>query len=84
MLHPPLASALCASAQIRYAHPTSLCYYQLYIAIVAKPYDWLQEPLQSAFLCSVVIFVKYRGVSTRTMLPNFIGNCRDSVVFALW
>ena len=29
-----------------------------------------------------VIFVKYREVPTRTILPNFIGNCRDSVVFA--
>ena len=28
---------------------------------------------------SVVIFVKYREVSTRTILPNFIGHCKDSV-----
>ena len=28
---------------------------------------------------SVVIFVKYREVSTRMILPNFIGYCRDSV-----
>src|ERR1700723_3383855 len=28
--------------------------------------------LRSAFLCSVVIFVKYRKVSTRTILPNSI------------
>jgi len=40
--------------------------------IVAKPYAWLQEPLQSAFLCSAVIFIKYRKVSTCTILPNFI------------
>ena len=33
---------------------------------------------------SVVIFVKYREVSTRTILPCFIGNYRDSVVFAFW
>ena len=44
----------------------------------------LQEPSRSAFLCSAMIFVKYREVSTRTILPNFIGNCRDSVVFAFW
>jgi len=31
-----------------------------------------------AFLRSVVIFVKYREVSTRTILPNFISHCRDS------
>src|SRR6266571_7279846 len=45
---------------------------------------WLQEPSRLAFLCSAVIFVKYRGDSTSTILPNFIGNCRDSVVFAFW
>jgi hypothetical protein len=28
---------------------------------------------------SVVIFVKYREISTRTILPNFIGHCKDSV-----
>ena len=28
---------------------------------------------------SVVIFVKYRKVSTRTILLNFISHCRDSV-----
>ena len=27
---------------------------------------------------------QYREVSTHTILPNFIGNCRDSVVFAFW
>ena len=36
------------------------------------------------FLRSGVIFVKYREVSTRTILLNFISNCRDSVVFAFW
>ena len=40
--------------------------------------------LRSTFLRSVVIFVKYRKASTRTILPNFIDNCRDSVVFAFW
>ena len=35
-------------------------------------------------LRSIVIFVKYREVFTRTVLPNFVGNCRDSVVFAFW
>jgi hypothetical protein len=40
--------------------------------------------LLAAFLRSVVIFVKYREVPTRTVLPNFIGNCRDSVIFAFW
>ena len=35
-------------------------------------------------LRSIVIFVKYLEVSTRTILPNFIGNCRDSVVFVFW
>ena len=40
--------------------------------------------LQSAFLRSVMIFVKYREVSTHTILPNFIVNYRDSVVFAFW
>ena len=54
--------------------------HQLHMVIVAK----LQEPSRSAFLRSVVIFVKYREVSTRTTLPNFIGNCRDSIVFAFW
>ena len=66
--------------QIRYAHPTSPGCHQLHMVIVAK----LQEPSRSAFLCSVVIFVKYREVSTRTTLPNFIGNWRDSIVFAFW
>ena len=37
--------------------------YQLYRVIVAKPYAWLQESLRLAFR-SVVIFVKYREVST--------------------
>ena len=32
----------------------------------------------------VVIFVKYREVFSRTIMPNFIGHCRDSVVFAFW
>jgi len=32
----------------------------------------------------VMIFVKYREVSTRTLLPNFIGNCKDSIVFTFW
>jgi len=71
-----------ARLQIRYAHPISLHCHQLHIVIVAKPYSWLQEPSRSAFPRSVVIFVKYREVSTRTILQNFIGNCRDSVVFA--
>ena len=35
-------------------------------------------------LRSIVIFVKYREVPTRTILPNFIGNCRDGVVSAFW
>src|ERR1700722_15812098 len=39
---------------------------------------------RSAFLCSVVIFAKYREVPTCTILPNFIGHCRDSIVFAFW
>ena len=30
-------------------------------------------------LYRVVIFVKYREVSTCTILPNFIGNWRDSI-----
>jgi hypothetical protein len=30
-------------------------------------------------LHSVAIFVKYREVSTRTTLPNFIGHCRETV-----
>ena len=49
----------------------------VYMVIVAKSYAWLQEPSQSAFR-SVMIFVKYREVSTRTILPNFISNCGDS------
>ena len=53
------------------------------MVIVAKPYAWMQEPSRSAFR-NVVIFVKYREVSTYMILPNFIGNCRDSVVFAFW
>ena len=75
---PPLASA--PKFQIRYAHPTSLGCHQLHMVIVVK----LQEPSRSAFLRSVMIFVKYREVSTRTTLPNLIGNCRDSIVFAFW
>src|ERR1700733_1720095 len=39
---------------------------------------------RSAFLCSVVIFAIYREVPTCTILPNFIGHCRDSIVFAFW
>jgi hypothetical protein len=27
---------------------------------------------------------QYREVSTRTILPNIIGNCRDSIVFTFW
>src|SRR6266700_3196478 len=34
-------------------------------------------PQQCRDLC------QYREVSTSTILPNFTGNCRDSVVFAL-
>ena len=34
-------------------------------------------PQQCRDLC------QYREASTSTILPNFIGNCRDSVVFAL-
>ena len=37
-----------------------------------------------AILHSVVIFVKHREVSTHTILPNFIGNCRNSFVFVFW
>ena len=48
------------------------------MVIVAK----LQEPSRSAFLRSIMIFVKYREVSTHITLPNFIGNYRDSIVFA--
>ena len=33
---------------------------------------------------NVVISVKYREVSSREILPNFIGHCRDCVVFASW
>ena len=32
---------------------------------------------RSAFLRSIVIFVKYSEVSTRTILPNFIGRDMD-------
>ena len=50
------------------------------MAIVANAYSWLQELQQFAIgLHSVAIFVKYREVSTRTILPNFICHCRDSV-----
>ena len=75
---PPLASA--PKFQIRYAHPTSPGCHQLHMVIVAK----LQEPSRLAFLRSVVIFVKYHEVFTRTTLPNFIGNYRNSIVFAFW
>ena len=56
---------------------------------VANAHAWLQElyfwqTSRSAFLRSVVIFVKYREVSTRTILPNFIDNCRNGFVFAFW
>ena len=54
--------------------------HQLYIAIVANAYAWLQGlQLSATGLHSVVIFVKYREVPTRTILPNFIGHYRDSV-----
>ena len=39
---------------------------------------------RSAFLCSVVIFIQYREVSIYAILLNFIGHCRDSIVFAFW
>src|SRR6266567_993479 len=65
---PPFFSASAPKFQIWYTHPISLGCYQLYIAVVAKP------------VCSVartfaisVIFVKYREVSTSTILLNFIG-----------
>jgi len=35
-----------------------------------------------AFLRSVVIFVRYREVSTRTILPNFIGHCRETALYS--
>ena len=35
-------------------------------------------------LYTIVIFVKYREVSTHTILLDFINNCRDSVAFAFW
>ena len=41
----PLARAL--KFQIRYAHPISHDFHQLYIVIVAKLYAWLQEPAVS-------------------------------------
>ena len=47
------------------------------MVIVAKSYAWPQEPSRSAFR-NVVIFVKYREVFTRMILPNFIGNYGDS------
>ena len=37
-----------------------------------------------AILHSVVIFVKHREVSTHTISPNFIANCRNSFVFVFW
>ena len=48
-------------------------------AIVANAHAWLQELYfwqtpRPAFLRSVVIFVKYREVSTHTILLNFVGH----------
>ena len=80
-LHPPpLASAV--RFQIRYAHPMSLDCHQLYIVIVAKPCAWLQKPSQSAFLRSVMIFVKSREVSTCTILPNFINLSVETALYS--
>ena len=48
-------------------------------------YAWPREPQLFAIgLYSVVIFVKHREVFARTILPNFISRCKDSVVFAFW
>ena len=77
---PPPLLARAPKFQIRYAHPTSLGCHQLHMVIVAK----LQELSRSAFVRSVVIFVKYHKVSTHIILPNFIGNCKDSVIFIFW
>jgi hypothetical protein len=52
-------------------------FHQLYIVIVAKPYAWLQEPSRSR---SVVIFIRYREISTRTILPNFIDLSAERVL----
>ena len=60
-------------------HSTSPNRHQLYMAIVANIYAWLQElQLFAIGLHSVAIFVKYRDVSTRMTLPNFIGHCRET------
>ena len=44
------------------------------IAVYLAARTLLLADLQQAFLRSAVVFVKYRKVSTRTVLPNFIGN----------
>ena len=50
------------------------------MAIIANAYAWLQElQLFAISLHSVAIFVKYREVPTRTILPNPIGHCRETV-----
>src|ERR1700733_6152981 len=72
--HPPWARF-----QIRYAHPISLDCHQLYIIVVAKPYAWLQEPSRSR---SVVIFIKYREVSTHMILPNFIDLSAETTLYS--
>ena len=43
---------------------------------------WLQEPSRSAFLRSALIFVKYRKVSTRTILSNFIDLSAETALYS--
>jgi hypothetical protein len=63
-------------------HSTPPDCHQLYMAIVANAL--LGRSCSRSVFHSVVIFVKYRKVPTRTILPIFIDHCRDSVVFAFW
>ena len=69
-------------------HPPSEKYYFASVRGLAR--NCSERPCRTllladfAILHSIAIFVKYRKVSTHTILPNFIGNCRNSFVFVFW
>jgi len=72
----PRATVMCTTS---FTPPPLASAPNFYVVIVAKPYAWLQEPSRSR---SVVIFIKYREVSTRIILPNFINHSAKTALYS--
>ena len=68
--------------QIRYAHPISPGCHQLYSNCSEAVRLATRTLLLAAFLRSVVIFVKYREVPTRTILPNFVNLSAETALYS--